>query len=136
MSFGLFCPSRVIGPKHRESYRPGPRHRRHSAAVERRRTPSSSSSAAAAAAAAAMTDGASRRWSTLIYLNAPDALLAVFVASHAMSRTVSRGDSPRTDDVIVLLVAGNDRQKSVVVNMRRHRPTSNRYIINNYINMF
>lgn len=40
-------------------------------ASRRRRTPS------AAAAAAAVTDGASRRRSTLIYLNAPDALLAV-----------------------------------------------------------
>ncbi|XP_022166335.1 lutropin-choriogonadotropic hormone receptor-like isoform X2 [Myzus persicae] len=75
-----------------------------------------------------MTDGASRRRSTLIYLNAPDALLAVFVASNAMSRTVSRGDSSRTDDVTVLLVAGNDRRKSVVVNLRRHRPSSNSWI--------
>ncbi|XP_060858786.1 lutropin-choriogonadotropic hormone receptor-like isoform X2 [Metopolophium dirhodum] len=45
-----------------------------------------------------------------------------------MSRTVSRGDSPRTDDVTVLLVAGNDRRKSVVVKLRRHRPSSNSWL--------
>ncbi|XP_026816863.1 lutropin-choriogonadotropic hormone receptor-like isoform X1 [Rhopalosiphum maidis] len=47
-----------------------------------------------------------------------------------MSRTVSR-DSSRTDDVnvtTVLLVASNDRRKSVVVNMRRHRFSSNSWI--------
>lgn len=120
MPFGPFrAARRASSPSsdlNAEYSRPGPRPPQ---ASRRRRTPS-------AASAAAATDGASRRRSALIYLNAPDALLAVLShrtrhVAHCQPRFFAVGRRKRGHG----LIGCSQRQTKI----RRRQPAAAQFLV-------